>query len=140
MRVIPTNMHTNNSEDKNAMMLKLLSHHMCMKNAHTKKALAVAKIIAIGNINAPGIPSDGAAADVTTVRMVKKIKPKKTANSILIGAGWQNDGRLSWSDMNKSINQIKQRKQINPNQVNKVPVQTNIVDGAKVIASPVTKQ
>ena len=90
---------TNNSDDKNARTLKLLfhhlSHHICMKNAHTRKALADAMIIAIGNANAAGKPSIFPFADVTTVRIVRKIKAKKTANSIFGGAGWQNDGRSS---------------------------------------------
>jgi hypothetical protein len=62
-----------------------------MKNAHTKKALADAINMANGNANAGGMPMP----DVTTVKMVNPINEMKTAISILIGAGWQNDGRLS---------------------------------------------
>ena len=81
------NRATNNTEDKNAITLKLLSHHMCMKNAQTKNALAVAMIMATGNANASGIPIDFADAEVTTVRIVKKIKPKNTPNSSLVETG-----------------------------------------------------
>ena len=78
---------TNNTEDKNAITLKLLSHHMCMKNAQTRNALADAMIMASGNANASGIPNDFAEAEVTTVRMVKKIKAKKTPNNSLVETG-----------------------------------------------------
>ena len=86
---------TNNTEDKNAITLKLLSHHMCMKNAQTKNALAVAMIIATGKANAAGMPSDLAEAEVTTVRIVKKIKLKNTPYNSLVETGWQNFGKSS---------------------------------------------
>jgi hypothetical protein len=131
---------TNNNEDKNARTLNPLSHHMCMKNAHTRKAFAVAKIIAIGNTNAGGTPRDGAAAEKATVKIVKRINPQNTPNNNLGATGWQNAGRSSWcSDMITSINQVKQRKQINPDQVDQVPVQTNIIDGPKIVATPLAK-
>jgi hypothetical protein len=66
-----------------------------MKNAQTKNAFAVAMIIAIGKVKAGGIPMNFPPAEVTTVKMVKKINPKNTANKSLGAAGWQNFGRSS---------------------------------------------
>ena len=51
---------------------------MCMKNAQTRNALAVAKIMAIGNVNAGGIPSDLPVAEISTVRVVKTINATNT--------------------------------------------------------------
>ena len=89
------NKATNNTEDKKAMTLKLLSHHMCMKNAQTRNALTVARVMAIGNMNAAGTPIDFAEADVTTVKIVKKINAKNTPNKSLVETGWQNFGKSS---------------------------------------------
>ena len=38
------------------------------------------------------------------------------------------------------INQIQQREQVNPNQVDQVPVETDIIDRAKIVVSPMTKE
>ena len=68
---------------------------MCMKKAQTRNAFNDAKIIAIGNVNAAGIPRDLPVADVTTVKMVRKISPKNTPNNSLVDTGWQKFGRSS---------------------------------------------
>ena len=95
MRVIPINKLTNNNDDKNAKTLKLFSHHMCMKKAHTRKAFMVAMTIARGNANAGGIPNPVPKAEVATVRIVKPINPKNTPNNSFVETGWQNAGRSS---------------------------------------------
>ncbi len=92
---MPINRLTKSNDEKKAKTLKLLSHHMCMKNAQTKNAFAVAIIIAIGNVNAGGMPMNFPPAEVTTVSMVRKINPKNTPNKSLGAAGWQNFGKSS---------------------------------------------
>ena len=58
-----------------------------MKNAQTRNAFIVAITIANGNENALGIPIGTANAEVTTVKLVKKISEKKTPNNSLVDTG-----------------------------------------------------
>ena len=73
------------------MTLMPLSHHMCMKKAHTKNAFTVAIIMATGNANACGIP----IPEVTTVKIVNPINETNTASSNFTVTGWLNEGRFS---------------------------------------------
>ena len=80
--VSDTNSKPKRNDDINTILLNALSQNMCMKNSMTKDALtdaiAKASIIPNGYGNCPA---------VTTVKMVRKISEKNTANNILTGAG-----------------------------------------------------